>query len=122
GDKQEQAAGRLTHTAGISIGRIELMLMLPRRFAVICCAIVLVAAPISGVSARAPQQASIAHRDRWFTDARGRVLIFHGVNMTMKVPPYQPSALGFGDDDAALLAREGFNTVRLGAILKAIEP
>src|SRR4051794_9788982 len=29
---------------------------------------------------------------------------------------------GFGDDDAAFLSREGFNSVRLGVIYKAVEP
>jgi len=93
--------------------------MRARRFFALCSAIVLIAAP---VSARSPEAPSIGHRGRWFTDARGRVLIFHGVNMVMKVPPYQPSVLGFDDDDAALLAREGFSTVRLGVILKGVEP
>src|SRR5205085_8209759 len=79
----------------------------------------LIAAP---ASARSSEHPSIGHNGRWFTDASGRVVIFHGVNMVMKVPPYQPSAMGFGDDDAALLAHEGFNTVRLGLILKGLEP
>jgi len=59
---------------------------------------------------------------RWFTDARGRVVILHGINMVNKRPPYQPSAVGFGPDDARFLARSGFNTVRLGLIYGAVEP
>ena len=59
---------------------------------------------------------------RWFTDARGRVVILHGINMVNKRPPYQPSAVGFGRDDARFLARNGFNTVRLGLIYGAVEP
>src|SRR5437773_8011965 len=93
--------------------------MRARRIVSVLALIGMIALP---ASARAPEHPSIGHRGRWLTDASGRAVIFHGVNMVMKVPPYQPSALGFGDDDAALLAREGFNTVRLGAILKAIEP
>src|SRR5579864_662250 len=93
--------------------------MRARRTLTLLAVIGLIAAP---ATARSSEHPSIGHRGRWFTDARGRVVIFHGVNMVMKVPPYQPSAMGFGDDDAALLAREGFNTVRLGLILKGLEP
>ena len=58
----------------------------------------------------------------FITDADGRVFISHGVNMVYKVAPYEPSASGFSDDDAEFLAREGFNSVRLGVIYKAVEP
>jgi endoglycosylceramidase len=49
-------------------------------------------------------------------------VILHGVNMVDKLPPYDPASIGFGADDAALLQHAGFDTVRLGVILKAIEP
>jgi endoglycosylceramidase len=62
------------------------------------------------------------HAGRWITDADGRVVILHGVNMVEKRPPYAPDAVGFGDDDAAFLASEGFDSVRLGVIYKAVEP
>src|SRR5690348_13908678 len=62
------------------------------------------------------------HAGRLITDAQGRVFVSHGVNMVYKVPPYEPSVTGFGDDDAAFLAHEGFNSVRLGVIYKAVEP
>ena len=42
--------------------------------------------------------------------------------MIDKRRPYAPDALGFDDDDAAFLAREGFDTVRVGVIYKAVEP
>ena len=42
--------------------------------------------------------------------------------MVYKVAPYEPSVAGFGADDAAFLASEGFNSVRLGVIYKAVEP
>ncbi len=51
---------------------------------------------------------------RWLIDADGRVVILHGVNQVAKLPPYLPSAVGFGADDAAAIAAEGFNTVRTG--------
>jgi endoglycosylceramidase len=64
----------------------------------------------------------LSHDGRWITDARGRVVILHGVNMVYKRPPYDPSAIGFGADDAAFLRRHGFNNVRLGTIYSAVEP
>ena len=42
--------------------------------------------------------------------------------MVYKVAPYYPAAAGFGNDDAAFLARIGFNAVRVGVIWKAVEP
>ena len=93
--------------------------MRARRIVSVLALIGMIALP---ASARAPEHPSIGHRGRWLTDASGRAVIFHGVNMVMKVPPYQPSAMGFGDDDAAMLAREGFNTVRLGMTAEAVEP
>jgi endoglycosylceramidase len=42
--------------------------------------------------------------------------------MVYKLPPYLPSATGFGADDAAFLARNGFDVVRLGVIYGAVEP
>jgi endoglycosylceramidase len=53
---------------------------------------------------------------RWITDAAGRVVVLHGVNMVNKLQAsgYTPDAIGFGDDDARFLARNGFNAVRSG--------
>jgi endoglycosylceramidase len=73
-------------------------------------------------AAEAGPTAPLGHSGRWITDAKGRVAILHGVNMVNKQPPYAPSAQGFGDDDAAFLQRNGFDTVRLGLIYKAVEP
>lgn len=64
----------------------------------------------------------LAHAGRWITDASGRVVVVHGINMVYKLPPYYPAAVGFGDDDAAFLHSIGFNAVRVGVIWKALEP
>ncbi|BDB44407.1 hypothetical protein IWGMT90018_48530 [Mycobacterium kiyosense] len=56
------------------------------------------------------------------TDSDGRAVILHGLNQVYKVPPYTPSADGFGDDDAAFLADNGFNAMRIGVIWAAVEP
>jgi endoglycosylceramidase len=49
-------------------------------------------------------------------------VILHGLNMVDKFSPYRPDALGFGADDARFLARNGFDSVRLGIIWKGLEP
>ncbi|MBJ7348360.1 MAG: cellulase family glycosylhydrolase, partial [Thermoleophilaceae bacterium] len=59
---------------------------------------------------------------RWMIDNDRRVVMLHGVNMVNKFAPYEPSAIGFGADDADAIAAEGFNTVRLGLAWKAVEP
>ena len=91
-----------------------------RSLALACCCL----AGILCGQARAAERPTppLSHSGRWITDAAGRVRIVHGVNMVYKLPPYDPAAAGFGDDDAAFLARIGFNAVRVGIIWKALEP
>ena len=76
----------------------------------------------SAAGASASVELPLGHAGRWITDDQGRVVVLHGLNMVYKRPPYAPDAIGFGDDDAAFLAREGFNAVRVGVIYKAVEP
>jgi endoglycosylceramidase len=75
----------------------------------------------AGPSAAQPR-APLGHAGRWVTDADGRVVILHGVNMVYKVPPYAPDAAGFGANDAAFLQDHGFNSVRLGVLHVGVEP
>src|SRR4051794_37822410 len=86
------------------------------RLAAAGLALVLTAAP-----AHAAPTLPLGHAGRWITDADGRVVILHGLNMVFKRPPYAPDAIGFGEDDAAFLEHEGYDTVRLGVIYKAVE-
>ncbi|WP_268768025.1 cellulase family glycosylhydrolase [Mycolicibacter heraklionensis] len=58
----------------------------------------------------------------WLTDSDGKVVILHGLNEVYKLPPYEPAASGFSDDDAAFLAANGFTAVRLGVIWAGVEP
>ena len=83
------------------------------------CAVSVLAA--TGMAQAAPTP-PLSHAGRWITDASGRVVVVHGINMVYKLPPYYPAKAGFGDDDAAFLARIGFNAVRVGVIWKALEP
>jgi endoglycosylceramidase len=65
---------------------------------------------------------SIGTTGSWLTNSDGQVVILHGLNEVYKVPPGEPSASGFSDDDAAFLAANGFNAVRLGVIWSDLEP
>src|SRR4051794_32363349 len=82
------------------------------------------ALPASAAAAATASSTRYGHEGRWVTDAKGRVAILHGFNMVNKIARsgYAPDAIGFGNDDAALLARQGFNIVRLGLAWKAVEP
>ncbi len=73
-------------------------------------------------SAFATPPEPLGHAGRWIADATGRVIITRGVNMVNKLAPYTPAFAGFSDDDAALIAHEGFNVVRVGVIYSAVEP
>src|SRR5690242_18335922 len=75
---------------------------------------------VSG-SALSPD-AVITGQGHWFVDGAGRVVGFRGVNLVQKFPPITPQAVGFDDDDAAFLAAEGFNVVRLGVVFGAVMP
>ena len=86
-----------------------------------------IAALAAALALAAPANAAgpappLGHQGRWITDAHGRVVFIHAVNMVYKRPPYYPKAIGFGADDARFLRRHGFDGVRLGVIYKGVEP
>jgi endoglycosylceramidase len=64
----------------------------------------------------------LGHDGRWFTDATGRVVMLRGMNFVEKWAPFTPAADGFNDDDAALLAANGFNALRLGVPFEFVMP
>ena len=105
----------------------------PSRAACLVAAGLLIAALTTDASSRAaplaapatptgPAVLPLGNTGTWMTDADGRVVVLHGLNQVYKVPPYEPSADGFGDDDAAFLAANGFNAMRVGVIWAAVEP
>ena len=61
-------------------------------------------------------------------DSFGRTVLFHGVNIVVKVPPYLPESETFDfdesltDQDIENLVDWGFNLVRLGVMWEAVEP
>lgn len=67
-------------------------------------------------------RAPLRHEGRWLVDAVGRVVLLHGVNEVSKSAPFHPAAFGFGADDAAFLAEQGFNAVRLGVDFRGLMP
>ena len=56
------------------------------------------------------------------TNSDGQVVILHGLNEVYKVASGEPSAQGFNNADAAFLAANGFNAVRVGVIWSDLEP
>jgi endoglycosylceramidase len=111
--------------AGQGIGRFS---RVPGRASSRCVAVFILLAAVLLLSssfaapAGAASLSRLGHEGRWIVDQKGRVVVLHGWNMVNKLPPYAPDALGFGDDDAAFLAHNGFNYVRLGIIWKGLEP
>src|SRR5205085_1118537 len=82
----------------------------------------LAAAAAAAPAAQAAPALPLGHAGRFLVDGQGRVVVLHGYNMVYKRPPYDPEAVGFGDDDAAFLAAEGYDAARVGVIYKALEP
>jgi endoglycosylceramidase len=80
------------------------------------------AAPAGTTSAAVLPAAPIGHAGRWITDATGKVVLVSGVNMVNKIAPYTPAADGFGDADAAFLADNGLDAVRVGVLWAGAEP
>lgn len=76
----------------------------------------------AAIASNAQPSQPIGHAGRWLTDAHGRVLLIHGINVSMKGSLSQSRAYEFGADDAAFIAANGFNAVRLTVERYDIEP
>ncbi len=78
---------------------------------------------LAGTAAAEPRE-PLGHSGRWITDADGRVVIFHGAAVTpdgITKPHETAEEAGFREADAAFLAAQGFNVVRLGAFYGGYE-
>jgi endoglycosylceramidase len=89
-------------------------------------AIPLAAANDAGQTAKTPtvkdqQLPQLKVTGPWVTAADGDVVILRGVNLVSKTSQ-TPEELGFDERNAALLARRGFNVVRLGVVWANVEP
>jgi endoglycosylceramidase len=80
------------------------------------------AAVVTDRAAAAPGVAVAGQAGRWLVDPLGRVVVLRGLNMVAKRPPFLPSRMGFGPDDATWLRAQGFTTVRLGVIASGVQP
>ncbi|MCL4292391.1 MAG: cellulase family glycosylhydrolase [Acidimicrobiia bacterium] len=89
--------------------------------ALMATAALLAAACVPPGGGAAPR-AAVGHEGRWLTDSHGRVLLLHGVNLVAKVDGETPAEMGFGADDAAWLADNGFDVVRLGLTAGSVMP
>ncbi len=69
-----------------------------------------------------PTEGGLTTSGDWLTNSDGQVVLLHGLNEVYKVAPGEPSANGFSNDDAAFLAQNGFNAVRVGVIWSYLEP
>jgi endoglycosylceramidase len=85
-------------------------------------------APAPAIDGRAPVQGAIsAPGGPYLYDKFGRVAFFHGVNVVYKHAPYEVypdhgKPWDFTAADASLMARLGFNVVRLGVVWAGLEP
>ncbi len=88
------------------------------------CLILLPLALTSPAAATVPKE-PLGHDGRWITDAKGRVVMFHGAAVTpdgfVDKPFETAEEAGFRKADARLLSRHGFNLVRLAAFHGAYE-
>lgn len=76
----------------------------------------------AGVSL-ASGQTTVKPQGTWFTNREGKVITLRGMNVVdIQDPIRPPSAEGFDDDDAAFLADNGFNVVRLGVEWGLLQP
>jgi endoglycosylceramidase len=85
-------------------------------------------APAPTLDGRAPVSGPLgAPGGPYLYDTHGRVVFLHGVNVVYKFPPYEVypapgKSWNFGPHDASLMARLGFNVVRLGMTWSGLEP
>ena len=87
----------------------------------------LLAAALVAAPAAATPAEPLGHAGRWITDAKGRVVIVHGVAVVVGGsfdggPERTAAAVGFKRADARFLARQGFNAVRLGMFFRGYSP
>lgn len=63
--------------------------------------------------------AAIHVRNGRLIDDQGAELIFHGLNVVSKVPPYHTA---FNETDMEFFQKSGINGIRLGVMWPGVEP
>jgi endoglycosylceramidase len=95
--------------------------------AALAAAALLAALPTASAPGLAPAE-PLGHSGRLITDARGRVVVMHGVAVVVggafeaSEPERTAAQVGFRRADAELLADSGFNVVRLGMFFRGFSP
>jgi endoglycosylceramidase len=98
------------------------------RAAIRSLALTLLAAAAFAAPAAARPAEPLAHAGRWITDAKGRVVVLHGVAVVVggsfdaAEGERTAAQVGFRRADARFLARQGFNVVRLGMFFRGYSP
>ena len=67
------------------------------------------AAAVPSLASASPAKA-LHQTGRWLVDTQGRAVVLHGVNQVSKLPPYLPSAIGFGGSSGRRPSRAGPST------------
>jgi endoglycosylceramidase len=90
--------------------------------AAVLAVLALVAVGLEGRAVSAPTGPGVlSHQGRWLVDAKGRVVLLHGVNMVSK-DLRTIEQRGFDLDDVQWLQDNGFDAVRLGLSGEALMP
>ncbi len=113
---------RPRHAARRSVGGARRALPVAALLSVVALLAVACRPPVPGGGAGPVSRGTVGHEGRWLTDAQGRVLLLHGVNLVAKTDGETPAEMGFGADDAAWLADNGFDVVRLGLTAGSVMP
>ena len=116
-DTTKEGRPSIPATGVSTVGRV-------RRALAVLLVLLSSAAPAAAIAASPADRPAwpLQAQGRWVTDAQGRVVVVHGVEVTARAAPWLPAAAGFGEDDARLLARAGFSAVRLGVVPAAVMP
>jgi endoglycosylceramidase len=104
------------------LGRTRVAAVLAAAVSAVLTVGAVVTTPSASSAPLANSAVPLGQSGTWITDSQGRAVVLHGLNEVFKVPPYDPSASGFSDDDAAFLQANGFNAMRVGVIWAAVEP
>ena len=109
---------RLARTAGASLALIVVL---------VCSGSDPVGAASDSQEAVGPVSPISASGGSFLRDAHGRVVLMHGVDLMYKLPPYEIATSGNGTNvltkaEAASIASDGFDVVRLGILWKGLEP
>jgi endoglycosylceramidase len=107
------------------MGRASAKQSCPARSRLWCAGIALVIAAGLGAGggvARAAGLPVLSHHGRWLTDANGRVVILHGVQVDRFEPGQPVEYIDLSASNVRFMARQGFNLARVSMAFAGVEP